>query len=103
MQIHRYRKYNILRRTNRKESITRYFVVELQNTNNVLKSGRKGITYKGMTIRRSRLLQSMHCTYYIPTLAQVLRTQDEQARLSPYTVEPTSVSGTTDVEGAMAV
>lgn len=96
MQIHRYRKYNILRRTNRKESITRYFVIEL-------KSGRKDITYKGMTIRRSRLLQNMHCTYYIPTLAQVLRTHNEQDRLSPCTVEPTSVSGTTDVEGAMTV
>lgn len=41
MQIHRYRKYNILSGISRKESIPRYSIIELQNANGILKAGRK--------------------------------------------------------------
>ena len=55
----------------------RFSVIELQNTDIILKAGRKEISYKGITITVSRLLPNIHHTYYMPTLSQVPRTQDE--------------------------
>lgn len=42
-----------------------------------------------MTIRLNRLIYNIHYAYYMPKMSQVLRTQDKQDRLNPYTVEPT--------------